>query len=61
MANQDLFQPVISLWQHYITIVAVALVCWMDSVSGALIATAVFVAGAAFEGVIDACSSRGRK
>ena len=61
MANQDLFKPVISLRQRYITIVAVALVCWMDSVSRALIAIAVFVAGAAFEGVLDACRSRGRK
>ncbi len=61
MGNQDLFKPIISLWQHYVTIVAVGLACWMHSVPGALIAISVLMVGAAFEGVVDAYRSRGRK
>ncbi|MBS7440280.1 hypothetical protein WBQ28_05765 [Pseudomonas syringae pv. syringae] len=61
MANQDLFKSSISLWQHYITIVAVGLACWMNSVTGGIVAIAVLVIGAAFEGVIHAYQGRGRQ
>ncbi|KFF82314.1 hypothetical protein L6227_02805 [Pseudomonas syringae pv. syringae] len=61
MANQDLFKPSISLWQHYITIVAVGLACWMNSVTGGIVAIAVLVIGAALEGVIQAYQGRGRQ
>ncbi len=61
MMDQDLFKPSVSLWQHYVTIVAVGLACWMNSVTGGLVAIAVLVVGAAFEGYADARSGSERK
>lgn len=57
MTNHDLFKPSISLWQHYVTILAVggiALAVSLDSGWIAAIVVAVFFGGAAVEGYVDA-------
>lgn len=59
--SDDPFKPTISLWQHYVTIVAVGLACWMNSVTGAAVALAVLVAGAAFQGAVEALTNGGRE
>ena len=61
MGNQDLFKPSISLWQHYVTIVAVGLACWMNSATGGVIAIGVLVAGAAVSGYVDVRRGRPRQ
>lgn len=61
MTNQDMFKPSISLWQHYVTILAVGgmgLAMSLDSGWIAAIVVLVFISGAAVEGYVDACGAR---
>lgn len=60
MANQDLFKPSISLWQHYVTIISVGGSTLAYSLGSGWIAIAVvltFFVGAAVEGCVDARQS----
>jgi hypothetical protein len=53
MANQDLFKPSISLWQHHVTVLSVAgmgVAVLFDSEWLAAIVVSAFLAGAAVEG-----------
>ncbi|MBV4512703.1 hypothetical protein HU730_021935 [Pseudomonas sp. SWRI22] len=57
MANQDLFKPSISLWQHYVTIISVAgmgLAVSFNSGWAAAMVIASFFAGAVVEGFAGA-------
>ncbi|WP_229589034.1 hypothetical protein [Pseudomonas sp. AE27] len=57
MINQDMFKPSISLWQHYVTILAVGgmgFAMSLDSGWIALIVVVTFFGGAAVEGYVDA-------
>ncbi|MEX5665223.1 hypothetical protein ABFV57_10185 [Pseudomonas neuropathica] len=57
MANQDLFKPSISLWQHYVTIISFGVMCLAFSFGSGWVATAVvitFLVAAAVEGCVDA-------
>lgn len=61
MINQDMFKPTISLWQHYVTILAVGgmgLAMALDSGWIAATTVVVFVGGAAVEGYVDACGAK---
>ena len=57
MANQDLFRPSISLWQHYVTIISVGgstlAYSFVSGWMGLGVAVTFFV-GAAVEGIVDA-------
>lgn len=60
MANQDLFKPSISLWQHYVTIISVggsALAYSFGSGWMGLGVAVTFFVGAAVEGCVDARQS----
>ena len=64
MANQDLFKPSISLWQHYITIVSVggsALAYSFGSGWMGLVVVVTFFVGAAVEGCVGARQSGERQ
>ena len=57
MANQDLFKPSISLWQHYVTIISVGgstLAYSFGSGWMGLGVAVTFFVGAAVEGIVDA-------
>ncbi|NWA25494.1 hypothetical protein HX866_11365 [Pseudomonas gingeri] len=57
MANQDLFKPSISLWEHYVTIISVGgmgLAVSFNSGWAATIVVVSFFAGAVVEGFAGA-------